>query len=509
MPGAPRQPAAVPVRRMIASKCPPVPSSRPRLPAPKRHRLSRWPTLVLFGVAVWLVEAASVHRFNRPCSACLSVLGCPSIHAAEASAPSAPTPPNTQPPATSAGSGAQAEAAALKREAVEVAGQVAAAYPEDPYGVALLGAAYFNNGQSAEATRHLQRCLQLKPDLADAYDVLARVAYEKGEVAESVRLGQEALRIGPPNPDILNRLGRSLLDLGRTDESIQVLQQAVSLPRPSGESHYLLGQAQLQSGNPARARDSFLQATTVQPDHTQAFFGLYTACLRLGQADEAARYRAEFQRLESVDRGALSDRGMQQDTLSGLPMVRQTVARTLLGVAQIHRSHQHAEKALAWFRRAAELDPDQPAARSALEGYYVQAKSLAEGVSVFEKLTAQQPNSRWNHYFLGRLHARLEQVDAAEKEYRKVVELAPNWAEGHRALADLLLRADRHLPEARTLAARAVQLEPSGFHYQLLAGACVKNGDRAGAVAAIRKAIELEPNEPRYPKLLRQLEAAP
>jgi Flp pilus assembly protein TadD len=71
------------------------------------------------------------------------------------------------------------------------------------------------------------------------------------------------------------------------------------------------------------------------------------------------------------------------------------------------------------------------------------------------------------------------------------------------------LRANRNLPTAGALAHRAVELEPNGAHYYLLAVACSRNNDRAGALEAIEAAIQLSPEEPRYRSLLDQLKATP
>jgi tetratricopeptide (TPR) repeat protein len=122
---------------------------------------------------------------------------------------------------------------------------------------------------------------------------------------------------------------------------------------------------------------------------------------------------------------------------------------------------------------------------------------------------SEQPKNRLNYLFLGRLRARLGEVDAAAAAYRKVQELAPQWAEGYRALADLDLRANRNLTEALALAQRAVELAPSGPHYYLLASACSKNNDRAGALEAIKKAVALAPGEKRYGEMLQKLEQGP
>jgi tetratricopeptide (TPR) repeat protein len=403
----------------------------------------------------------------------------------------------------------EVEAAALKKEAVTVAGQVAEAYPNDALAYALLGSAHYNIGQSDEATKQLKRCLELSPDQADAYEILARVSYEKGELDETIRLCGEALKRAPATPDVLNRLGRALLDSGQTQEAIRTFQQAVGLPRPTSESCYLLGQAYMQSGDYAQAKEGFRRAISLLPDHTQAHFGLYTACLRLGQTEEAGRYREQFLKLEAIDRKDLTDRSAQEDTLTGLPVVRQTVARTFFGAAQIYRVHEQTGKAAELFRKAAALDADSPAYRSALEAFYMQRKEPAEGLKVFQQLAAEQPESGLNHFFLGRFQDRLEQFDAAEGSYRKVQELAPEWAEGYRALAELYLRASRKPDQARALAVKLITLEPSDSHYYLLAVACLRNNDRPAAVEAVKKALALSPSETKYLQFLQQLQQPP
>ena len=403
----------------------------------------------------------------------------------------------------------QAEAAYLKQEAVAVAVQVAEAYPNDALAYALLGSAYYNIGRSDEATKHLKRCLELGPDQVEAYEILARVAYQKGELEETARLCREALKRGPATPDVLNRLGRALLDLGQTEEAVRTFQEAVRLAKPTSESWYLLGQGNLQSGNYAQAKESFRRAIALLPDHTQAFFGLYTACMRLGQTEEAGRYGEQFAKLEAVDRKDLTDRSAREDTLTGLPMVRETVARTIFGAAQIYRVHEQAGKAAELFRKSAALDADNPVYRSALEAFYVQRKEPAEGVKVFEQLAADQPENSLNYMFLGRLHGRLEHFEAAEQCFQKVQQLAPQWAEGYRALAELYLRANRKTDQARMLAGKVLELEPSGSHYYLLAVACLKNNDRTGALEAVKKALALNPAEPKYQQLFQQLQQTP
>jgi len=111
--------------------------------------------------------------------------------------------------------------------------------------------------------------------------------------------------------------------------------------------------------------------------------------------------------------------------------------------------------------------------------------------------------------FLGRLHGRMEHFVAAERAYRRVQELAPEWSEGYRALAELYLRTNRKIDQAPRLARRVLELEPSSAHYYFLAMACLKNKDRAGASEAIKQAVALSPGETKYQEFLQQLKEVP
>ncbi len=415
----------------------------------------------------------------------------------------AETPTITAPPSP------QAESVATKNNAVDLGLKIIADYPADALSYALLGSAYYNTGQADEAVKYLRKCLELNPAQADAYQVLALIAYEKGKPEEAASLCHEAIKHGLISPEVLNRLGRSLMDLGQTDEAVKTLQQAVALPRTTSESCYLLGQACLQSGDFAAAKQSFLRAITLTPDHTQAFFGLFNACNRLHQPEEAARYREQFQKLEAIDRKALSERSAEEDSLAGLPQVKRMVARTFFGAAQVYASHGQTNQSSELLQKSANLDPDNTTYRFALEKHFLQLKDINGGFQVFSKMAEAEPKNPLNTYFLGRFQLRLQHPDEAEKSFIKVQDLAPNWFEGYRALAELYLKANQKLPQALRLARMVVELEPTAPHFFFLAVASEKNHDRPSALKAIKQALERNPNEPKYQQFLQFLEKPP
>lgn len=411
--------------------------------------------------------------------------------------------------AMAAGPTPNTEAEEMKREAIKVAEAAAAAFPDDPLTYALLGSAFYNIGRSDEATRHLQKCIQLRPDQIDAYEILARIAYEKGQPDEAARLSRAGLQKAPANAELLNRLGRSLMDLGETAEALQTLKKAVALPNASSDSWHLLAQCEMQSQDYAAAKRDFLQTIKLFPDHTQAFFGLYTACLRLDQPAEAARYREQFLKLEAEDRQSLKNQNSQEAANAGLAVIRGTVSRTLFGAAQIYLAHNDSAKASELLQKVAHFEPENPAPRAALESLYVQRNQLDQGVKAFNELAAAQPGNSLNYLCIGRLQTRLNHFEEAEKAFQKVQELDPKSPEGYRALAELYFRSKRKPDQVNALRLKALELDTTGAQYYSLAISLVNQNNRAGALEALKLALARNPNDPRFQQLLQQLQQSP
>jgi Flp pilus assembly protein TadD len=97
-------------------------------------------------------------------------------------------------------------------------------------------------------------------------------------------------------------------------------------------------------------------------------------------------------------------------------------------------------------------------------------------------------------------------MDDAEQAFRKLIALGPRDSVGYRELARLYLKTRKDLREARQLAEKAVALEPVAANYFVLAWACDENGDTASARPAIKRAVELEPNDQQYQRLFRVIQ---
>jgi len=93
----------------------------------------------------------------------------------------------------------------------------------------------------------------------------------------------------------------------------------------------------------------------------------------------------------------------------------------------------------------------------------------------------------------------------AETALRRAMELDPQRSWAYRDLAQLYLRTKKDIPRAKVLAEKAVELEPSAPNYSILGWALFANGENEASLAATRRALELDPQNPEYQRRYRYL----
>lgn len=84
---------------------------------------------------------------------------------------------------------------------------------------------------------------------------------------------------------------RALADTGQLEAAIAALDQLQSLQPTDPEIFDLLGSIQLSLGRLEQARDAFNKALYLEPNHETALLQMAIVCDRLGNAEQAARYR--------------------------------------------------------------------------------------------------------------------------------------------------------------------------------------------------------------------------
>lgn len=387
-------------------------------------------------------------------------------------------------------------AEALKQEAFDVTRRLAATFPDDPATLVVTGNVHLMAGDSVEARRCWEEALRRNPRFACAYNCLALVATAEGDCAKAATLWRQALEIAPNMPDVRERLARVLIDLGKPQDAVAVLDQGPQKSTRKAESHFLLGQAYLELKDYEKARPCYEAAIQADPKHTRSYYGLATVVARVGQPEKAEACRKKFHELKTADLEAV--RAIKDDASTDLAVMRRRMAEALVGAAAVYDAHGHLPKAEPLWRRAAALDPRNTESRLQLALVYQRTGKGPDSLHLYRQLLEIEPGNPLYHTYAGALCVQLGQLAAAEAAFENVVRLAPQRSWGYQGLAQIYLGTNRRLSEAKAHAETAVRLDPVAPNYDILGEVCRATGDRAGALAAFRRAAELEPENPKY-----------
>jgi tetratricopeptide (TPR) repeat protein len=344
-----------------------------------------------------------------------------------------------------------------------------------------------------------RKCLELDPTFAAAYTRLGRVATDRGEYAEAIRVMRDALAIYPHDVHFLHWLGSALLSGNQPQEAVRALEEHARAVPNSPQTFFLLGQAHAQLNQFDRAKSCYEKAIELYPEYTNAYHGLATACTRLGRPDEAKHWREVFQKLKVKDREL--DVKAKDQMIDEL-VTPQVVAEILTFAGQAYLAGGDDEAARQYWLRSAVLAPKSTDCRAALRELHIARGELQEASRYAAELALLEPFKVEHHRSAAALYAQLGQAEPAEREFRVVCQLAPRQGWGYAGLAQLFMGHGRAPRETVVLARTAVRFEPSAQNYVILAGACERAGDPAGALAAIERAAALAPDNLQYQQLL-------
>lgn len=420
-------------------------------------------------------------------------------------------PAEEEPPATSPAQllGLTAEVPqtveALNQEAFRTCAHLISDLPDRPEAYAVAAFIFNRHGRTSEAAEYWNKALEVNPYFAPAYCGLGIVAADRGEYERAVEELGKAIKLDPRLGQARSLLVDVLLRQGQPEEALSAARDYVKRFSQSGDSHYWLGQAWMDLGEYDEARKSHEAAVRFDPTYTAAYFSLATASARLGEREQARAYRDKFAALKKQD--LQEDQGRNRD-YRDLPEQQRLAASYHLAAGNVYAAFGDPRKAEAHWRRGSAVAPGLTACRAALTAFYERRGQPADALRQLDELVVLESQNADYWTRSGRLQALLGRRDAAEASFRKVIEIAPETAQGYESLVELHLRFGQPLPDAPALAEKAAVLAPSARAYLALSAARDKSGDRQGAVSAAEKALELEPENPRLREVYEQLKGS-
>ena len=275
---------------------------------------------------------------------------------------------------------------------------------------------------------------------------------EEGNLEEAIAAYRSAIELDPNLYVSHQKLGEALAKLGQFEEAITAYRHAIELKPDFSWSYHHLGDALDRQQQWEEAVAAFRKAIELDADHFGSYCGLGQSLVKLGRLDEAI---AAYRRASELELGA--------DWI-----------QYRLGEVLQQRTQLDLEGAIASYRRALELNPDD--------------------LQAYRKLLQIQPDNLEVWLQLGKVLVKQEQWEEAIDSYRHITNLNPDDVQAHYRLGELLIKQG-DLEGAIDTLRHSLELSPnSDESYYNLGEALAAQGNATEASLCYYKAFKLNPN---------------
>jgi Flp pilus assembly protein TadD len=290
---------------------------------------------------------------------------------------------------------------------------------------------------------------------------LAEAHLAIGESNEAINLIQG--KVGD-DPSLALLLGRAQYRAGNPAEAVAVLKpfsdrilggaRPTELAARKFAADFALeyGQALLATSDWTGAMSTLEKAASLDPENLQAWQLLGRAQLAAGRREEGARSMERFRQLQSQEKPN-SQKVNEQERGTADPTGRNLEeARKLAAAGQI-------DQALSVIRQEIGLVPADPRPRAAEISLLLAAKRNEEALKSVESALAGSPGNPDLLYLRGAVRMGMNDLPAAEKDFRQALAGRPDHVAAMNDLAVLLMTNGRK-DEARELLRKVLEIRP-------------------------------------------------
>lgn len=331
--------------------------------------------------------------------------------------------------------------------------------PKNASAYAGLAEIYSAQDDNEKAFVNYEKALSLDADLTELHAPLGVLYFQKGEIAKAEIHLQKAVAANPDNAETQFYLGLLRYKQDRNEEAAAAFKRAIELDPKNAEAHYYLGEVNDRLNRDREAIAAYQKAVEINPSYGEAWFDLGVAYFNRDRLPEAI------------------------DAYNKAIKINPRHGEAYANLADIYRLSGKWDEAISAYRMATTFIKDDAelysrygyvaARRAVTPAYHGFWKTAIEN---FEKAAALSPgyvdytNLGWAYYN----QAQTNLGERKEAEYKANLQKA----------RDAFIKADSLKPAPKVAAAINLNL---GMTLSDL-------GDYPGAIAALKKADDLQKN---------------
>jgi tetratricopeptide (TPR) repeat protein len=330
-------------------------------------------------------------------------------------------------------------------DAAQLYRRVAAAHPDQPDPLHLLGLALSKLGESAAALREVERAVTLMPQHPGYRFSQGNLLLGMKRFADAEAAFRAALTSQPGDPELTNHLAVALQEQERHDEAIDLLRDIVSRHPAFLPARNNLAAALVRLRQSTEAVEHARAVLVADPGNAEAANNLGSALVELERWDEAERVLRDAVKRHPEHAQLNYNLGLaykgQRKWVQAEPVLQKAVslnpthAPNLVALSVVVRELNLLEDSLSIAERAIKLAPDDP---ETLLTYCMALRENGlhgEAVAAIEKALEQSRTAKML-VALGTLHWEMGKLDEAKRVLEQALELAPGWLTVYAVLAN-------------------------------------------------------------------------
>jgi len=409
-----------------------------------------------------------------------------------------------------------------------------------------LAIVYADLGNSKEASDLLRRVAEKSPSLRTLTALAGQYEQMKeyGLAAETLR---RTLDVAPDNAEVRRAYAQDLMLSEQIEDALKQYQQITAEDKKDWQSWLRISQIYRQKRDFAKAADAAQKAMDIEPNNLEVRYNQIGLLDAQGKTQDALAAMSQLvsstakktysagektNRIVLLERLASMYRSAEQydkavEAYRQIPELEPTAAgRVEAQIADTYRAGKQFGKAVEAANAAAKKYPDDRVVRSVRASILAdtgnnteavaEAKKLVEGkpdreawitaaqiydkthnyaemakaIDEAEKLSTDREDKENIAFMRGAMYEKQKNYDAAEREFRKVLETNPKNTSAMNYLGYMFADRNVHLQEALQLLRKAVDMEPdNGAYLDSLGWVYYRLNDLDNAESNLQRAI--------------------
>lgn len=259
-------------------------------------------------------------------------------------------------------------------------------------------------GQSQDAIEHFRRAVELRPDSPVPYVNLGAVYNDMAQFGKAIEYTRKAIALQPDLAKAHSNLGAMYRKTGQFFKAVEHLEKVCELQPRDADAHSNLGAVYNDAGQHANAIRALKKAVALRPDDAVAYGNLGAVYSRIGQFDSGIQYleravelQPDYTRAHKNLGFVYKIRGRYQEAIGhfekALELQRESVSASVyLDIGDTYCKLREHEKAIPYFKRAIQLNPNQANAHLLLGMSYRALKRGDQARVHFEKTLELEPD---------------------------------------------------------------------------------------------------------------------